>query len=174
MSDGDSGFFLDKLRKIKVFQYLDDDALTEMMKIAEIVYYKKGDKIASEGEVSDYFFAVLEGTVNIVVTGADGREIFLRAVGESEVFGEDGIFARANRTADAVSFNRTTVFRVHRDGLMQFIKKRPSAGIKFLLVIIYGLVAKLRTANQEIASERKSSLQQDDIDSIVADFMTDS
>jgi CRP/FNR family cyclic AMP-dependent transcriptional regulator len=39
------------------------------------------------------------------------------------------------------------------------------------MVIIYGLLRKLREANQELAFERKSDVGQDDIDDLVADFM---
>ena len=41
-----------------------------------------------------------------------------------------------------------------------------------LMIIIYSLLKKLRDANQELAFERKSDIDQNDIDSLVA-FGTD-
>ncbi len=43
-----------------------------------------------------------------------------------------------------------------------------------LLIIIYGLLRKLRESNQELAFERKSVIAQDDIDDIVESFMKES
>jgi CRP/FNR family cyclic AMP-dependent transcriptional regulator len=43
--------------------------------------------------------------------------------------------------------------------------------MKMLMLIIYSLIKKLRDANQEIAFERKSDISQEDIDTIISDFV---
>ena len=51
------------------------------------------------------------------------------------------------------------------------MKKRPDAGVKMLMIIIFGLLKKLNEANQELAFERKTTLDQGDIDSLIDGMM---
>ena len=57
--------------------------------------------------------------------------------------------------------------RVHRTVLAGFLKRHAEAGNKILLVIIFGLLRKLKLADQELAFERKSDMSQADIDAMV-------
>jgi CRP/FNR family cyclic AMP-dependent transcriptional regulator len=164
-------YYLSKLRKILIFRYLNDEALRDILKIANIVKYKTDDRIISEGEMSPYFYAVLEGNVNVSVQKGESKEVFLSLIGEGEVFGEAGIFLKVRRTANVISSDNSTILRVHRKDLLDFIRKQPSSGIKILMIVIYSLLKKLRESNQELAFERKSNLSQDDIDGIVDDLM---
>ncbi len=171
MDDQQQDYYISKMKKIMTFRYLNNEALHEILRISNILNYQENDRIISEGEVSPYFFAVLEGCVNISVKEAEGKEVFICTIGEGEVFGEAGIFLTVKRTANVVSTESTTILRIHRKDLLDFIKKRPTAGIKFLMIIIYSLLKKLRDANQELAFERKSDIVQEDIDSIVENLM---
>ena len=171
MSSDQKSYYLSKLRKAIIFRYLKDDTLLKILDIAHIVKYKPNDKIISEGEVSPYMFAILEGSVNVSVREAGGKEVFICATGEGEVFGEAGIFLKAKRTANIVSTDNTTMLRIQRQDLLEFIKNQPSSGIKILMIMIYGLLKKLRDANQEIAFERKTNLDQDDIDAIAENLI---
>jgi len=159
-----------KLREIVAFRYFSDDALRAIYAKAEIHFFSEGAAIVVEGEKSPYFFAVLDGTVNITVRERE-KEVFISTIGKGEVFGEAGIFLNVKRTANVVSAANTTIFRIHRNDLLEFIKERPAEGIKFLMIIIYSLLKKLRDANQELAFERKSDFQQDDIDAMVKEIM---
>lgn len=163
-----------KLRKSMLFRYLTDDALREVLGLSEIIHFKPGDRVISEGEVSQFLYTVLDGTVNVLVQESTGNEVFVSAIGEGDIFGEAGIFLKVKRTANVVCSDNTTLLRIDRDNLLEFIHKYPSSGVKLLLIIIYGLLRKLRESNQELAFERKSVIVQDDIDDIVENFMKES
>lgn len=169
MNEADKKRYLPALKRIIVFRYLADDALAEVADACEIVPCVEGDRVVAEGELDAHLYAVLEGSVNVLVgaRGDKSKQVFICALGEGDVFGEAGIFLQTPRTADVVAASQATVLRVDRDKLFAFIQKHPSAGIKMLYIIIYSLLRKLRDANQELAFERKGVMQQDDIDSIV-------
>jgi CRP/FNR family cyclic AMP-dependent transcriptional regulator len=173
MSKESQAYYLSRLKKAVIFRFLEDDLLTELLDIAKLLKYKTDDVIISEGELSPYLFAVLEGEVNVTVKETGGEEVFICAIDEGDVFGEAGIFIKARRTASVVSAANTTLLRVHRKDLLGFIRAHPSAGIKILMILIYNLLKKLRDANQEIAFERKSNLNQEDIDAITGDLLRD-
>ena len=171
MAKGNEDSIHTQLRKSMLFKYLDDAALKEVLAVADIVHYKADDRIISEGEVSSYLYTVLDGTVNVLVKEQSGKEVYVGILGEGDVFGEAGIFLSVKRTANIVSSENTVLLRITRDALLEFIHKFPGAGVKMLLIIIYGLLRKLRESNQELAFERKSVMGQDDIDDIVESFM---
>jgi hypothetical protein len=54
------------------------------------------------------------------------------------------------------------------------IKDNPQAGNKILMLIVHRLLHKLREANQELAFEKQSVIDLDDLDSLVQDFMSKS
>ena len=58
MSAAQDDYFFDTLRKVQVFRYLSDEALREILKISDVIHYKTDDKIISEGEHSQYLYAV--------------------------------------------------------------------------------------------------------------------
>lgn len=171
MAKGNADSLYAQLRKSMLFKYLDDDVLKEVLAVADIVHYKADDRIISEGEVSSYLYTVLEGTVNVLVKEQSGKEVYIGVIGEGDIFGEAGIFLSVKRTANIVSSENTVLLRITRDALLEFIHKYPGAGVKMLLIIIYSLLRKLRESNQELAFERKSVMDQDDIDNIVENFM---
>ncbi len=159
-----------ELKKIMIFKYLEDSMLDEILKISEIETYGEDDFIISESETSQYLYAVLYGSVNVSVTEKK-KDVFICTIGEGDVFGEAGIFLKVKRTANVVSSEKTTILKIHRKNLLEFIKKYPESGIKLLMIIIYSLLKKLREANQELAFERKTDIEQDDIDDIVKNLM---
>lgn len=159
------------LRKSILFKHLDESALNGVLAVSDIVHYKAEDRIISEGEISSYLYTILDGSVSVRVSERAGKEVYLGVLGEGDVFGEAGIFMSVKRTAHIVSAESTTLLRISRQGLLELIHKYPSAGVKMLLVIIYGLLRKLRESNQELAFERKDVMKQDEVDDIVAQFM---
>lgn len=162
--------YVSSMKGVVTFKYFSDDAIRDLLSKSEVARYGEGETVIKEGEKSPYFFAVLDGVANVTVH--DGaKEVFISAIGRGDVFGEAGIFLSVKRTANVVSASETLLVRIHRDNLLRFIQERPSEGVKFLMIIIYSLLKKLRDANQELAFERKSDVQQEDIDALVRSIM---
>lgn len=161
---------LEAIKQINIFRYLKDEELMKILAISEFETYEPEEPILEEGDIKPYFYAVLKGTVNVMFPEEAG-DVFIGAIGDGEIFGEAGIFLNVKRSANIISTDSTTIVKIHRKKLLEFIKQNPSAGIKILMLIIYSLLGKLRDANQEIAFERKSDFDQGDIDSLVESFM---
>ncbi len=155
------------------FKYLSDEELDKMVETGSILQYERNEPIVREGELDHHFFGVLSGTVSVSVSEAGGKDVFICALGEGEVFGEAGFFLKIHRTASVIARDRAVVFRLERTELASFIRTFPSAGNKILLITIYGLLKKLRAANQELAYERKADLEQSDIDDLVGDLLSE-
>jgi len=171
----DKGAWRAQAADVSTFKYLSPAELEFIVDKSTILKYGADEPIVKEGDLSPYFFAILGGTVSVSVAEGtlDGalRDVFMCALGPGDVFGEAGIFLKVRRTATVSAAEESVVLRLHRDDLGAFIKAKSAGGNKLLLVVIYSLLRKLRAANQELAYERKSDMDQADVDSLLADMV---
>ena len=109
--------------------------------------------------------------MGVAVSENNGKDVYISTLGAGEIFGEAGMFLKTARTANVVSLGESKVLRRHREKLIDFIRSHPSTGVKILMIIIHGLLKKLRESNQELAYERKSDIVQDDVDDLVESIL---
>lgn len=166
----DKAAWRERAKGILLFRYMEPAELAALMDKAAVVRAAEGELVVREGERDPYLYAVLDGTVSVRVCEGD-KEVYMCSLGEGDVFGEAGMFLKVKRTASVACASDTVLLRLHREELGAFIKAKPAAGNKLLLVVVYGLLRKLRAANQELAYERKSDMDQADVDSLLADMM---
>lgn len=162
-----------RFSKSLIFRYVEEHRRDEFLEIAELLLFSKNDAIIREGDESNHVYLVISGEVSVSVQEQDGSQIYLCTIGEGEIFGEAGIFLKTARTANVISLGDSRVLRIHRTDLLNFIKKDPSTGMKILMIIIYGLLKKLRESNQELAYERKGDSSQEEIDALIESLMKD-
>lgn len=160
-----------RLSKSLIFRYVEESRRDEIISVSEVFECGEEELIIREGEVSSCVYLVLNGQVCVKVRDNEGKQVYLSTIGEGEIFGEAGIFIKTARTADVVSLGESRIMKLHRKDLIEFIKKDPATGIKVLMIIIYGLLKKLRESNQELAYERQTDGDQDDIDALVESLM---
>ena len=162
--------YLSKIKDVLIFKYLTGDELKELLKVSAIIPYDENSRIVVEGDVTPFFFAILEGQVNITVTKQDGKEAYICTLGAGDVFGEAGIFLKVKRTANVWSVENTTILKISRADMFNFIRNNQTAGIKILMLVIYSMLKKLRMTNQELAFERTADMNQNDIDDLIKDL----
>lgn len=154
----------DLMKNILIFQNFNNDELKNLIKICSFFEYEVDEVIVSQDEVSTYFFAILEGLVDVRIKSEEGEYIPVSEVKSGDIFGEAAIFMDVKRTAQVVTKERAKVARITRDDLIEFINKQPKAGVKMLAYIIFSLLHKLKRANRELVFEKESSITSDDLD----------
>jgi len=159
------------IKEILTFRFLTEQELETLVHISRIEKFDVNEKVISQGEINQSFYAIINGTVKVTVQENKGKEAYICTIGNGEIFGEAGIFTKVKRTASVICLDDTTVMTIPRDSMFKFIKDYPRSGNKILMLIIYSLLKKLKEVNQELAYERKSDADQDDIDSIIQNFM---
>ena len=159
--------YVAKVKGIMAFRFLADYEAYDLLEQAELNQYEEGEPIVEEGDVTPYLYGILEGSMGISVRQEEDRQVYVNTLGAGDVFGEAGIFTSVARTATVTAQSSALVLAVHRDKLARFLKDHPEGGNKILLVIIYGLLLKLKAANQELAFERKDDMDQDGVDAMV-------
>jgi CRP-like cAMP-binding protein len=156
-------------RGIVTFRFFEETEMLYLLEHSEALEFEEGEIVVAEGEVSPFFYGIAEGTVSVSL-GEEGKEVYVNSLGAGDVFGEAGLFMSVPRTATVRAQCRAVIVRIHRSELAGFLKRYPAAGNKMLIVFIYGLLRKLKLADQELAYERKSDMAQEDVDAMVANI----
>ncbi len=167
----DKASYKNQIREILTFKFMTDNELDSLIENCSVLEFDEEEPIIKQGDTDQSFYAVVEGVVRVSALESEGKDVYICTIGDGEIFGEAGIFMKVKRTASVTSSSKTVVFRIERTQMLKFIKENPSAGNKFFMVMIYGLLKKLKETNSELAYERKTDVNQDDIDSLVNDLL---
>ena len=161
------------IRKILIFSYFTDAELSRMLGLCDLLRLQAGEKLFVQGDDSLAVYVLIQGQVDLSFRKPSGTRIGVGAVSEGEVFGEAGVFMTVKRSADALVAVESTLLRVTRRNMMAFIKENPVGGNKLLMLMIYGLLSKLREANQMLSLENPGAIAVDSIDPLFQDFMNE-
>lgn len=161
--------YRDRFAEVLLFRTLSPEARAHLFDRAEALFFDGGERIVHEGDHSPSFFALVEGSV-VVSMGQDGKDIYINTLGRGSVFGEAAMFLKAPRTADVRAADPSVVLKITRVDFMTFLREHPREGNKALLALIYGLLGKLRSSNQELVFERRGDSGQADVDALVAEL----
>lgn len=170
---GDLAALLPLIRKILIFSYFTDAELTRMLGLSDLLRLPAGEKLFSQGDDSLAVYALIQGQVDLSFRKASGTRVSVSAVSAGEVFGEAGVFMTVKRTADALVAVDSALLKIDRKNMMTFIKEHPVGGNKLLMLMIYGLLSKLREANQMLSLENPGAIEMDSIDPLFQDFMNE-
>lgn len=161
--------FQERFSQVLLFRALSTEGRGFLFDKAEALFFEAGELIVQEGDLSPSFFVVLEGSVIVSMT-QNQHDVYINTLGQGALFGEAAMFLKQPRTADVKAADPTVVFKITRFDLLEFLRAHPRDGNKALLAIIYGLLGKLRSSNQELAYERREDTSQDDVDALVAEL----
>ena len=88
----------ERLKKVKVFADLDDDAREAISKLAAEVSVPEGKELVREGDFSYDLIAIEEGTARVHSGDADIAEL-----GPGDILGEIGVLQRSQRNASVTA-----------------------------------------------------------------------
>ena len=88
----------ERLKQVKVFADLDDDAREAISKLASEVSVPEGKELVREGDFSYDLIAIEEGTARVHSGDADIAEL-----GPGDILGEIGVLQRSQRNASVTA-----------------------------------------------------------------------
>jgi CRP/FNR family transcriptional regulator, cyclic AMP receptor protein len=130
-----------------IFQGVDPDAVSALLKQLQPVAYPRKHTVFSQGEPGDQLYIVESGKVKIVHRSPDGREGMLAILGPSDVFGELAIFDPGPRTSSVVTITEVRAVTMDRAAMHVWISDHPQIAEQLLRV----LARRLRRTNNNLA-----------------------
>jgi CRP/FNR family transcriptional regulator, cyclic AMP receptor protein len=123
------------LRGVALFAVLGQDGLTAAVRAGSTRTYGAGQIICHQGDPGDRLYVVVHGLVKVVLTSERGNEIFLRTLGDAEVFGELALLDGSPRSASVVAVESTLVFMLLRERLLELMRQHPRLADEFLRML---------------------------------------
>src|SRR3954471_3062332 len=102
------------LGELELFQGLDPQQLAELNSLLRISTVQAGTHFITAEQPGEVVYVLLEGTVKIYVTRADGREVILAFLGRGDTVGEMSLLDSAGRSANVVTTERTRLLWMDR------------------------------------------------------------
>ncbi|WP_373231396.1 Crp/Fnr family transcriptional regulator [Cohnella sp.] len=110
------------LKKVSLFDNLDDDQLTHILTIAHRRSISPGSILFHEKDMGTTFYVVLSGSIKLFTKSNTGEEKVLSLVNSGESFGELSLLDGRPRSATAQTLEMTNVLELSSDQFMDLLQ----------------------------------------------------
>lgn len=141
------------LNKSSIFSLLKSDELKKISRYFHKSTFGNNETIFHEGDASEHFYLVAEGSVKIVKHTVMGKDIILEVMSPGDIFGGVAVLDRRPYPAAAHAMSSTTVIRISRQDLLAIMEDYPVLKLE----IVKYFSDRLRDAHEmlkNIATER--------------------
>ena len=136
------------LRTFSLFQGLSDERLANVARCAMMRRVPRNQAVVHAGDHPDYVYFVLTGSLKVLVSDEDGREVILTILGQGELFGEMSIFDEQPRSASVVAVMPSDLVMISKQDLKQLMRDDFDIAWR----IMCNLADRLRNADRKIES----------------------
>lgn len=93
--------------------------------------YQNGEIVIKQGTVGDCFYVIQNGKVEVIDESGD-NEVVVAELGETDFFGEMGIFERDVRSCTVRAKGEAKILTMDKKSLYKSIQKDPSLAFRLL------------------------------------------
>lgn len=136
------------LKTFPLFHGLPDATLGAVAQSAVMRRFPRGQAVVHAGDRTDYVYFVLTGSLKVVVSDENGREVILSILGQGELFGEMGIFGEHPRSASVVSVMPSDLIMVSKNDFRHLMHDNFDVAWRMMC----NLADRLRNADRKIES----------------------
>ncbi|NMG47245.1 cyclic nucleotide-binding domain-containing protein [Azoarcus communis] len=136
------------LKTFPLFSGLSDDVIAAVARHALMRRFPRGQTVVRAGDRTDYVYFVLTGSLKVVVSDEDGREVILSILGQGELFGEMGMFGEQPRSASVVAVVAADLVMIAKHDFRELMQDN----FEIAWRIMCNLAERLRNADRKIES----------------------
>jgi CRP/FNR family transcriptional regulator len=124
----------DRLRRLRLFSELEDEALDRLSGLSRILYLTRKEALFAEGEPYRGMFVVLEGLAVVYKLSDDGRMLILQVCRPGDTLAEDPMFEEhdAGYPAHARATRDSEILFLPKDEFTPFLKRHPEVAWEML------------------------------------------
>ena len=142
------GLSLATLRNVPMFERVPDAELEHLARVACYRKVPRGTTIVRAGDSTDSFYILISGSIKVLNSDEEGREVILAILGAGEFFGEMGVIDGSPRSADVLSIEPCELLVIAKPEFRRMLTEH--ADVAFYLM--RSLVQRLREADRKIES----------------------
>jgi CRP/FNR family cyclic AMP-dependent transcriptional regulator len=140
---------MDFLCGIPLFSQLKDSSMQSLARACRFVQVKKGEVLFFQADPPELAYLVRRGTVSIVLSGPDGREMVINEMRRGDLFGEMGILTNRNRSTSAFARSDSEILVIPHKAFLRIMDDEPRLTRRML---------EMTVARLQVSSERESAL----------------
>ncbi|SDB82969.1 CRP/FNR family transcriptional regulator, anaerobic regulatory protein [Pelagirhabdus alkalitolerans] len=120
------------VRRVPIFNHLNDQDMAEIMSVVHSRQFKKGDHVFHTDDRSEGLYVVHKGKVRIYRLSENGKEQLVRLLLPGDFTGELAIFQSKDHTSFAEALTDASICRISRQDFNDLITDYPSIAVKML------------------------------------------
>jgi CRP/FNR family transcriptional regulator, cyclic AMP receptor protein len=126
------------------------------------VRYDTNQVIFSQGDLADYLYFVIDGSVSIRFKPEDGPVLSVAAVKQGEVFGWSSALGSKCYTSSAICTEEGLFVRIPGEELKRLCKEHPETGILILNRLAGVIAQRLRGTHEQVVALLHHGLNQEE------------
>jgi CRP/FNR family transcriptional regulator/CRP/FNR family cyclic AMP-dependent transcriptional regulator len=140
---------VDLLKGVELFSELNEEQLGLIANLVVVKNLNRDETVVLEGDDSvQALYLIATGSVQVYMTGIDGRETILSFLERGDFFGEMSLIDGEPRSASVRTVTDATLLVIHRESFLSLIRKTP----EIAMALMSELCKRLRKANKQIGS----------------------
>jgi CRP/FNR family cyclic AMP-dependent transcriptional regulator len=143
-----NGVTVATLRAFSLFNGMPENELLAISRLAMMRRVGRNAMVVRAGERTDFVYLVLSGSLKVLATDEEGREVIFGILGPGEIFGEMGVLDDNPRSATVIAVAPSQLVAIGKTEFKRFIQENH----QFSLYIIRNLAQRLRRADRNIES----------------------
>ena len=140
---------VDLLKGVELFSELNEEQLGMIANLVIVKNFNRDETVVLEGDDSvQALYLIAMGSVQVYMTGVDGRETILSFLERGDFFGEMSLIDGEPRSASVRTVTDAQLMIIHREPFLTLIRQTPEIAMSLLSE----MSKRLRKANKQIGS----------------------
>lgn len=152
----------DLLARMPLFRPLNDREILRVLQVTDVIDYKNGEQIISEGDKGEELFIVLSGHAKVMRNGAE-----LASFNPGDHFGEMALVRSQPRSATVTSDGNSEMMVIRRTEFFEILRKEHQLAVKLLWQFLGVLADRLADTSRELGAAKEELAAED----ITAEFL---
>ena len=137
------------LKGVELFSELNEEQLKMLANLVVAQNFVRDETVVLEGDDSvQALYLIASGSVQVYMTGVDGRETILSFLERGDFFGEMSLIDGEPRSASVRTVTDAQLLLIHRESFLTLIRQSP----EIAMGLLSEMSKRLRKANRQIGS----------------------
>ena len=137
------------LKGVELFSELSEEQIGMLANLVVSQKFNRDETVVLEGDDSvQALYLIASGSVQVYMTGVDGRETILSFLERGDFFGEMSLIDGEPRSASVRTVTDAQMLIIHRESFLKLIRQSP----EIAMGLLSELSKRLRKANRQIGS----------------------
>ncbi len=137
------------LKGVELFSELSEEQIGMLADLVVSQNFNRDETVVLEGDDSvQALYLIASGSVQVYMTGVDGRETILSFLERGDFFGEMSLIDGEPRSASVRTVTDAQMLIIHRESFLKLIRQSP----EIAMGLLSELSKRLRKANRQIGS----------------------